>query len=110
MHRFMQRVWGCLRVFLPLNESGANSGRRTVIFWLKRHTAAADGRCGAATGDPLLNDEHKSGAHSRRHCPGTYWRYRGCAGDVIAQKMRRTAARFELMGTQRDIDNVSEKE
>lgn len=106
-HRFMQRL-GLPAIRIPLNEREPIR-RRTLhinraVLRRRRHCWR-----GPKTGDPLLNDTHNRAlirgviASGNRNFGDAY----GRAGDVISQKCGVPwLYRFELMGTQSDIDNV----
>lgn len=105
--RFIERLG--LPAVLSRSMSGNGSGRRALhpdraLLRRRRY-----GWRGATTGNSLLNDEHNRAllrgviASGNRNFGEAY----GRAGDVIARKCGVPwLYRFELMGTQSDIENV----
>ncbi len=85
-HRFMQRL-GLPATRIPLNERERIQVDEPYILVVPSY-GGGDGRCGAATGDPLLNDEHNRARIRGVIASGNrnFGDARGCAGDVIAQK------------------------
>lgn len=107
-HRFMQRL-GLPATRIPLNERERIQVDEPYILVVPSY--GGGGMAGAVPRQVIrfLNDEHNRArirgviASDNRNF-GDAW---GCAGDVIAQKCGVPwLYRFELMGTQRDIDNV----
>ena len=105
---FIERL-GLPAVRIPLNERERIQVDEPYI--LIRALFGGGGTAGAVPRQVIrfLNDEHNRGVAARRYCFGNrnFGEAYGRAGDVIARKCGVPwLYRFELMGTQSDIENV----
>ncbi|EPZ2457146.1 class Ib ribonucleoside-diphosphate reductase assembly flavoprotein NrdI [Citrobacter youngae] len=109
-HRFMQRL-GLPAIRIPLNERERIQVDEPYILIVPSYGGGGGGTAGAVPRQVIrfLNDPHNRAlirgviASGNRNFGDAY----GRAGDVISQKCGVPwLYRFELMGTQSDIDNV----